>query len=117
MNNAIITYIIMLVRNSQNKQKNLWISITGYRIFLEFMSLLSSPKSLNELCEIVKNDSHINKEISKDTIRCDINTLKAGGCVISKPSKSNNFKYQIISHPFKLNISKEELNVFLVNVP
>ena len=102
----------MNTKNKTENKKKIWISTTGYRIFLEFNSLLIKPRTIEELVEIIKNDSHFNKEISKDTIRFDINTLRAGGCIIQKPSSSNNHKYQLIYHPFKLNFSLEELKVF-----
>ncbi len=97
----------------KDRQKSIWISTTGYRIFLELKSLLIKPRTVEELIEIIKNDIYLKKEVSKDTIRFDILTLKSAGCVFSKPSKSNNHKLQILYHPFKLNISEEELNLLI----
>ena len=102
----------MKVNFLEQKQKSNWISTTGYRIFIELKSLLESPKTADELIEIIKNNSFLGKKISKDTVRFDINTLKAAGCSISKPSKNNGYKYQLIYHPFKLNISAQELDIF-----
>ena len=94
---------------SQNQVDNLWISATGYRILLELNALLQSPKSSKELIEIIKNSSvHIN--ISDDTIRFDINTLRNAGCVISKPEKSSGYKFRLISHPFKFTIDNRDIN-------
>lgn len=95
----------------EEKQKNIWISTTAYRIFLVLKSLLISQKTTDELISIIANDHILKKIISKDTLRFDINTLKNAGCKIARPTKTNNYKYQLISHPFNLNISIEELNL------
>lgn len=69
--------------------------------------------SIDELINILKDNKITNKSTSKDTVRLTINTLKDTGCVIEKPSKLNNYKYKLISHPFVLNISEKELNALI----
>lgn len=101
----------MKLNAQQEEYKNIWISTTGYRIFLELKALLEAPRTIDELINIVKNSPYFNKELSKDTIRFDLITLKSAGCKISRPAKSNNFKYQLIYHPFKLNISEIEEDI------
>ena len=54
-----------------------------------------------------------NNSLSKDTIRVAINTLKNAGCNISRPTKANDYRYELISHPFTLSLSENELNIFL----
>lgn len=88
-----------------------WISTTGYRILLILKSLMEKGRTIKELVEIVRNNKYANKAFSKDTIRLDILTLKAIGCSIKRPSKANKYKYELISHPFILKISKLELDV------
>ncbi|MCD7779183.1 MAG: WYL domain-containing protein [Candidatus Gastranaerophilales bacterium] len=90
-----------------------WISITGYRILIILKSLMLSGRTIDELAEILKNDSITSKSVSKDTIRIAINTLKSAGCKILRPSKANGFKYELLSHPFCLKITDEELNSFI----
>lgn len=93
--------------------KNIWISITGYRTLLVYKSLLEKGRSVNELIEILSNNKNTNKAVSKDTVRITINTLKASGCDISRPIKSNGYKYELIKHPFVLMLSEEQFNQFI----
>lgn len=90
-----------------------WISLTGYRILLILKSLIESGRTLDELIDIVRNDKITGKSFSRDTIRVAINTLKAAGCEISRPSKSNNYKYELIKHPFGLNLADDELSILI----
>jgi len=101
----------MQIIEEQSRQKNVWISTTGYRIFLELKLMLEAPVSSDELIEIIKQDRHLNKEVSKDTIRCDIDTLINAGCKIIKPSKKTSYKYVLVSHPFKLDLKLSEINI------
>ena len=98
--------------NTLEKTKKFWISITGYRTLLILKSLMVRSYTIDELVEILKNDSITNKAVSKDTVRIAINTLKSVGCEILRPNKANNYKYQLIKHPFSLKISDKELKTF-----
>lgn len=98
--------------NTIEKTKKFWISITGYRTLLILKSLMVRSYTIDELVEILKNDSITNKAVSKDTVRIAINTLKSVGCKILRPNKANNYKYQLIKHPFSLKISDKELKIF-----
>lgn len=98
---------------SENDKK-IWISITGYRTLLILISLLKEGKTIDELVQILKNDIVTSKSVSKDTVRLTINTLKAAGCVILRPSKSNRYKYELVKHPFCLNISKSDFDSLML---
>ena len=89
------------------------VSLTGYRTLLILKSLIESGRTMEELVEIVRDDKISGKSFSKDTIRIAINTLKAAGCKISRPSKSNNFKYVLLEHPFCLNLTENEMNILI----
>ena len=88
------------------------ISTTGYRTLLVLKSLIQKSSTIDELVKIVQKNRYVNKSASKDTIRLDINTLKNAGCIIARPSKANNYKYELINHPFTLSVSNEELKLF-----
>ncbi len=100
--------------NILEKTKKFWISITGYRTLLILKSLMVRSYTIDELVEILKNDSITSKAVSKDTVRIAINTLKSVGCEILRPNKANNYKYQLIKHPFSLKISDKELKTFTI---
>lgn len=93
-------------QHDENKQ----ISMTAARAIIILLSLLQSPKSYEEIRQIIIDCGLIDKELSVDTIRIDINTLKTLGCSITKATKSNNHKYGLISHPFKLKMTNDEFN-------
>ena len=95
------------------QEKNPWISLTGYRTLFVLKLLLEKSRTVEELTEYLKNNKLTNKSFSKDTVRITINTLRSAVCVISRPASKNNFRYELISNPFHLNISKNELDAFI----
>ncbi len=95
------------------KQKNLWISLTGYRTLKVLALLIDKSRTLDELIYFLSEDKITDKSVSKDTIRLTLNTLRAAGCIITRPSKSNNFHYELLSHPFKLNLTDKEFEILL----
>lgn len=98
---------------AQEKTKKFWISTTGYRTLIILKTLLEKSCTIVELTEILQSNPIVNKSISKDTIRVAINTLKSAGCEIERPTKTNNFKYKLLKHPFTFNLSDKELELFL----
>lgn len=103
--------------NFQLKQQNRLnysnISITAYRAIKILKILMEKPRSNSELVDILKNDEITKKSTSDDTIRMSINSLKSVGCDIARPAPANNHKYVLISHPFKIKISKQQVKILL----
>lgn len=97
----------------EDKQEVGVISSTGYRILLLLRALIERDLSIDELNDIFKDDPLAGNAVSVDTARICINTLRNGGCVLSRPSKSNNYRYHLISHPFTLTLNDDEFNTFL----
>ncbi len=91
------------------------VSITAYRTLLVLKSLIERSLSLDEIVNILKNDSVTDKSVSKDTARLTINTLKISGCEISRPAKKNGFKYELKYSPFWLSFTKDEV-LFLIRL-
>lgn len=91
------------------------INSTAYKIISIFNMLLERPCSDKEINEKLLQDIVRDKSFSQDTICIYINTLREIGCSISRPSKSNGYKYILKSHPFKLELSDEEID-FLVEI-
>lgn len=83
------------------------ISWTGLRLIIIFAALLEKPLSANEIQKYFEENHYPKNLFSKDTLRNDINALKLAGCEISRADKANNFKYNMISNPFNLQIDKE----------
>ena len=92
-------------------QDNNWISLTGYRTLFVLKLLLEKGRSTDELISILEKNKYTSKSLSKDTLRVTLNTLKKAGCKLSRPVQSNNYKYEILSHPFGLNLSQDDMNI------
>lgn len=83
-------------------------SLTGYRTLVILNALMESPKSNEEINECLFNDQYIQEKFSNDTLRLYINSLRKVGCEIIGANKSNNKKYELISHPFTYEIPKSQ---------
>lgn len=84
-------------------------SLTGYRTLVILSALMQSPKSNDEINEILLNDQYIQEKFSNDTLRLYINSLRQVGCEITRANKLNNNKYELVSHPFLYEIPKSQL--------
>ena len=82
---------------------------TAYRIFKLLEWLIDSPLTVEALNQRFINDPGIGKAVSSDSVWLYINTLKALGCVIRRPSLRNGFAYEMLSHPFNLTIDETQL--------
>lgn len=85
------------------------ISSTGARALLVLVSLLMKPRTFEEIRKFLIECGFANEQYSIDTVRMDLNTLKAIGCEISKALKTTNYKYTILSHPFKVKLMPTEI--------
>ena len=85
------------------------ISVTAYRIIAIFNMLVEAACSDREINERLQQDIIGARSLSQDTICIYINTLRALGCAISRPSKNNDYKYVLKSHPFKLKLDNDEI--------
>ncbi|MDD3238393.1 MAG: WYL domain-containing protein [Candidatus Gastranaerophilales bacterium] len=93
-----------------NTSEEVNISMTAYRALLVLGFLIESPHTKSEILQILKNDKITSRACSEDTLRVTLNTLKAAGCIISRPTQKNNFNYSLTFHPFGLFFSKEQIN-------
>ena len=87
------------------------ISITAYRAIKLLEMLLSSPCSSEDIIREFAQDKITNRSATKDSLRITLNSLKAVGCVIKRPSSKTNYRYILEKHPFKINFSKEHLQI------
>ncbi len=85
-------------------------SLTGYRTLIIYFSLLESPKTIDEINDILFNDKYIREKFSADTIRNYINSLRSAGCEITKATKSNDNKFTLVKNPCEFKISEEQLS-------
>jgi predicted DNA-binding transcriptional regulator YafY len=89
------------------------ICITAFRILSILNSFLKEPLSDDDINQKLQENIEGYKNLSKDTVCIYINTLRAIGCEILRPSKNNGYKHVLKSHPFKLNLSRDEINTII----
>lgn len=87
------------------------ISLTGIRSLVLLELLINSPMSLEEIRAEFMKYKIMDGSNSDDILRIDINTLRTMGCVISRADHRTNNKFVLLDHPFKINITKEEVSV------
>lgn len=95
MKNKTVTYNLM--------------SFTGFKSLVVFSLLLEAPKSYDEICDYFKNHEYIKEAISIDTLRVYLTSLRMVGCEIIRTKKAEGSKYKLVSHPFELNITDEQI--------
>lgn len=89
------------------KQK---VSITGFRILSVLNILLNGAASKNEILDILLKNSNI-KNLTKETIALDINTLKSAGFEIENLKKGGSYRYKINWCPIKFKLTKKEATI------
>ncbi|MCD8377984.1 MAG: WYL domain-containing protein [Candidatus Gastranaerophilales bacterium] len=85
------------------------VSLTGARALIVMLMLVNGPKTFEQIRAFLVEFGVADREYSVDTIRIDINTLKAIGCHITKATKTNNYCYSLTSHPFRLVVEHNEI--------
>ena len=85
-------------------------SFTAFKALVLFSELVKSPKSYKEICDIFYNHPYLREQISIDTFRVYMNSLKRFGCEVNRvKGDDKESRYYISSHPFELKYSKEQL--------
>lgn len=87
------------------------ISLTGVRSLILLGLLINAPMSLEEIKKAFIGHKIMGVSASEDVIRIDINTLKKMGCDISRADHRTDNKFVLKKHPFRINITKEEVSV------
>ncbi|HIS37580.1 TPA: WYL domain-containing protein [Candidatus Scatousia excrementigallinarum] len=95
MKNKTVTYNLM--------------SFTGFKSLVVFSLLLESPKSYDEINTYFKKHEYIKEPISIDTLRVYLTSLRMVGCEIIRTRKTEGSKYKLVSHPFELQITDEQI--------
>jgi predicted DNA-binding transcriptional regulator YafY len=89
------------------------VNATAYRIFKILVWLNECALSVDELNERFMADPAIGKILSNDSIWLYINTLKALGCEIRRPMRSNQFQYELTYHPFGIHLDFHHLDLLV----
>ena len=88
-------------------------SFTGFKALVMFSLLIESPKSYDEIQKYLSKYEFLPDTISVDTMRVYITSLKRIGCTIKREKINNISKYSIVSHPFELSFSNEQIQSVL----
>ena len=94
-----------------SKEELCQISLTGVRSLLLLMLLIKEPQSLEDIRKVFIQYNIMDSSNSNDIIRIDINTLRKMGCTISRADHRTNNKFVLINHPFKIDITQEEVDL------
>ena len=84
------------------------ISFSGFKALLLFSFILDNPKSYADIQEFFINHEYLHEELSTDTIRIYLNSLREIGCKINIERKNRIAYYYISSHPFELEIDDKQ---------
>ena len=87
------------------------ISLTATRAIVIIGLLMIKPRTLGEIRQALINYKIFDETKSDDILRIDINTIKAFGCEISRATKKNQYRYNLINHPFSLNLQEDEIKI------
>ncbi len=86
------------------------INLTGYRLLFLLRLLMQGAISKERIIKECENNEYI-REISYDTIRLDINTLKNAGFDITNSIIDGEYVYMLKSHPLEIKFTKEDIKV------
>lgn len=95
MKNNTVTYNLM--------------SFTAFKSLIVFSLLLEAPRSYDEINEYFKNNEYIKEAVSIDTLRVYLTSLRMVGCEIVRTRMADGSKYKLVSHPFELSITDEQI--------
>ncbi len=104
---ALLVEVGDLARKGSSRRSN----STAYRIFKLLQWLMEKPLSVDAMNQRFQGDEGIGRPVSNDSIWLYINTLKALGCSIRRPSPKNNFCYEMLSHPFGIHLEERQLEM------
>ena len=100
-----------MIEKVDKKEDLSQISLTGVRSLVLLGLLIQEPRSLEDIRREFMSLNILEGSNSDDILRIDINTLRSMGCVISRADHRTNNKYVLLDHPFKLNITKDEVEI------
>ena len=73
--------------------------------------LAIKPCSMEDIRNYFLDYGLIDSDQPDDIIRIDLNTIKGIGCTVSRSSKSTGYKYVLTEHPFKLNLTEDNVKI------
>ncbi len=87
------------------------VSLTGVRSLVLLAMLIEAPKTFEEIKNAFITLGLMEQGSSTDIIRIDLNTLRNSGCKITRAGSKTDYRYTLLSHPFSLEITKDEFTV------
>ncbi len=87
------------------------LNLTAYRIYKIFQWLRESPQTVGSINNRLALDPLLGKAVSEDSIWLYLNTLRAVGCEISRPTPSNGFQFVLQQHPFGFHLSEADVEL------
>ena len=94
-----------------NKDDLCQVSLTGIRSLVLLGLLIDRPLSLEDIRKEFIKFNIMEDDNSNDIIRIDLNTLRSMGCEISRADKRTDNKFVLTEHPFKIDVTEEEVGI------
>lgn len=110
---ALETREYIFLGESQDILKTDTLNTTAYRVFKIVQWLQETPLSIEELNQRFYQDVLVHKYLSADSIWLYINTLKMLGCEITRPARTNGYRYELLYHPFGISLNPEEIQTLI----
>lgn len=85
-------------------------SSTGFRVLFLLDLLLKAPLTKTDMVNELSKNPYVSN-VSKETVRLDLNTLKSAGFEIQNLGRGKDYRYKINWSPIKFGITKKELRV------
>jgi len=93
--------------------KDVTLNSTAFRVFKILTWLIDHPHSVDELNQRFVTEKQVQRAVSEDSIWLYINTLKAVGCEISRPTETNGYRYALTYHPFGSALNTKDLETLI----
>ncbi|MCI1272991.1 MAG: hypothetical protein LKG27_00965 [Clostridiaceae bacterium] len=88
-------------------------SFTGFKALILFSLLSEAPRSYEEIKSYFLNHPYLKEKISLDTLRVYLTSMKRVGCVVKRERINGVSKYSIVSNPFSLEVTEEQIKTLV----
>jgi len=89
------------------------VSYTGFKSLLLFSLLIKEAKTYDEMKEFFRNNEYLKEDLSEDTLRVYLTSLKRVGCVVERTSSPLGAKFKIVSHPYEFKLFDNHIKAII----
>lgn len=97
----------------ENRITHNLMAFSGFKGLLIFSMLVEKPCTYKDIIDAIKNNKYLNEDITNDTVRIYINSLRKIGCDIRSEKVGRFVKYYLVNTPFELKITEEQIEALI----